>query len=351
MMKRYIVQWLLILAVSLMAASCAGWLSKDRGLQPQLTGPVATLPSSLHGTTGGMQWWYEQADGFGPYSGVSYADSGCGNCHASTCDQCHADVAGTQPAVEPDSCRKCHGRINKEAQMQVSDVHLAAGMVCSNCHSSDEVHGDGNQYNSMFSPGAMDTKCENCHTELSDNSEHDRHGADFHCDACHVDTVITCYNCHFDTLLKAHKKKAAAAFKGYIILLNDDNGKVRAGTYQSVVYGNKTFVAFGPYHGHAVTAEGRTCKDCHNSERMRELRDTDKIVMTQWDANKGKVEHTTGVIPFVPDKFKFQFVTVDREAWVPLTKEAGLLQYKFCTPLTGKQLYLLGAKGKPRVKP
>jgi hypothetical protein len=175
-----------------------------------------------------------------------------------------------QPALEPDACRTCHGRMNKEAQLQLSDVHFDDGMVCSKCHSSDEVHGDGNQYDSMFSPGAMDTKCENCHTELSDNAEHNQHGADFHCDACHLETVITCYNCHFETLLKAHKKKAAGAFKDYIILLNDKNGKVRAGTYQSVVYEDKTFVAFGPYHGHVVTADGRTCKNCHNSERMLE---------------------------------------------------------------------------------
>ena len=335
--------WLLILAVSLMAVSCAGWLSKDQALQPQPTGPVATLPSSLHGTTGGMQWWYEEAGGFGPYSGVSYKDAGCGDCHVSTCDDCHADVAGTEPASEPDSCSTCHGRINKEAKLKISDVHFDAGMVCSNCHSSDEVHGDGNQYNSMFSSGAMETKCENCHTELSDNAEHDRHGAGLHCDACHLDTVITCYNCHFETLLKDNKKKAAAAFKGYVILLNDRNGKVRAGSYQSVVFGDKTFVAFGPYHGHAVTAKGRTCKDCHDSEHMRELADSDKVVMTRWDPDKGKVTHTTGVIPFVPDKFEFQFVTLDGEAWVPLTKEAGRMQYEFCTPLTTKQLKSLGA--------
>ena len=343
MKKRKKVQWLLILAVSLMAASCAGWLSKDRGLQPQPTGPAATLPSSLHGTTGGMQWWYEQADGFGPYSGVSYADAGCGHCHVSTCDECHADAAGTQPAVEPDACRACHGRINKEAQLGLSDVHFDNGMVCSKCHSSDEVHGDSNQYNSMFSPGAMDTKCENCHTELSDNAEHNQHGADFHCDSCHLDTVITCYNCHFETLLKAHKKKAAGAFKDYIILLNDQNGKVRAGTYQSVVYEDKTFVAFGPYHSHTVTADGRTCNECHNSDRMLELRDTDKVVMTQWDDKERKVRHTKGVIPFVPDKFEFQFVTLDGDTWVPLTTETGRLQYKFCTPLTVKQLRALGA--------
>jgi len=49
---------------------------------------------------------------------------------------------------------------------------------------------------------------------------------------CHVKTVITCYNCHFETLIKTHEKKAAAAFRDYVVLLNDDHGEVRAGTYQ-----------------------------------------------------------------------------------------------------------------------
>lgn len=335
--------WLCIVAFGLAAASCTGRPSRCQleGL-PEKT-PADTLPSSLHGTAGGMKWWYEQPDGFGRYSGVSYADAGCGQCHTSTCDQCHEDEAATEAAVEPDACKGCHGRIQMEEKLKISDLHFKAGMLCSNCHSSDEVHGDGNRYDSMFSPGAMDVKCENCHRDLPDNPEHKSHGSVFHCDACHVETVITCYNCHFDTLIKEHKKESAAAFKDFIILLNDQDGKVRAGTYQSVVYGDKTFVAFGPYHGHTITAEGRTCKDCHNSDRMEELRDTGKIVMTWWDEEKGQAAHTTGVIPFTPERFEFQFLTLDKGAWAPLSNRVGCLQYRFCSPLTPKQLDALGA--------
>lgn len=340
-------KWLVILVVLLMAASCSKRVSNagrsGQGLQSEATGPAGTLASSLHGTARGMQWWYEQSDGFGAYSGVSYEDAGCGHCHVSTCNECHEDVAGTKPAIEPDSCSQCHGRIMTETRLKVSDIHFEKKMVCSDCHSSDEVHGDGKQYNSMFSPGAMDTRCENCHKKLSDNAEHNQHGADFHCDACHLETVITCYNCHFETLIKKHEKKAAGALTDYIILLNDVNGKIRAGSYQSVVYGDKTFVAFGPYHSHAVMSAGRTCKDCHSGERMLELRDTGKIVMTLWDDDKSKVTHTTGVIPFVPDKFQFQFVTLEAEAWVPLPNKPARIQYEFCSPLTAEQLKRLGA--------
>lgn len=146
-------------------------------------------------------------------------------------------------------------------------------------------------------------------------------------------------------MIKTHEKKAAAAFRDYVVLLNDDHGKVRAGTYQSVVYKDKTFVAFGPHHGHTVIAEGRTCKDCHNSERVLEVRNTGKVVMTRWNADEGRVIHTTGVVPFVPDKLEFQFVTLDGDVWVPLTTKTGRFQYEFCSPLSAKQLKALGAKG------
>ena len=34
---------------------------------------------------------------------------------------------------------------------------------------------------------------------------------------------------------------------------------------------------------------------------------------------------------------------LDGDTWVPLTTETGRFQYKFCTPLTVKQLRALGA--------
>ncbi len=348
--KSWIVAWLLILFVGLMTTSCQGrFPSRDvsrEAVKKHAIGPAATLAGSLHGTANGMKWWYEQNDGFGPYCGVPYEKAGCGHCHTSSCDQCHKDAAGTQPAVQPEACGHCHGRQKMEGQLKLSDVHFQAGMQCSECHSSKEIHGDGSHYDTMFSPGAMSVRCENCHSETASNPEHEQHGKQFNCDACHLDSVITCYNCHFETLIKSHKKKAAGALHGYVILLNDDKGKVRAGTYQTVVYEGKTFVAFGPYHGHTIMSKGRTCIDCHDSKRMLELRDTGKIVMTTWNVAKGKVEHTTGVIPFVPDRFEFQFVDLGKNGWEPLTKKTGRSQYKFCSPLNKKQLKAMGAMKK-----
>jgi len=308
------------------------------------TSPVSTLPNSLHGTANGMRWWYEQPDGFGPYSGVDYATAGCGSCHVKTtgCDDCHADAAAQEPPVEPDKCANCHSRIGKESVLQLSDLHMAdRGMVCSDCHTSTEIHGTGELPNSMFEEGGLEVECQDCHATIPDNMAHKRHGDQFNCDSCHMESAITCYNCHFQTLLDSHEKKAAAAFKDFIILMNGPDGKVRPGSYQSVYYDDKSFVAFGPYHSHTVMSKGRDCVDCHANERMQELNDTGGIQMTWWDADAGKLQHTTGVIPFVPDKYQWQFVDVDGDGWTPVTPSSHQQQWKFCEPLTDDQLKVL----------
>ena len=306
------------------------------------TGPLATLGTSLHGTARGMQYWYDQPDGAGAMFGVDYAATGCGNCHTNGCDDCHVNADGTGGVNEPDACKVCHGRIAKEEAIGVTDLHFEAGMTCSDCHSSHEMHGDGTEYDSMLSPGAMDTRCEDCHVNgdaaaVPDTISHTVHD-NIRCDACHMAAAVTCYNCHFETLLDSHEKKAAAAFKDFILLLNDDNGDVRAGTYQSVYYDDNGFVAFGPFHGHSVTADGRGCADCHNNERIQEYNDTGMIVMSTWDDGEGKVAHTTGVVPFVPDDFVFQFVDYDGTNWSPVDPSDVQYQYEFCTPLTTDQL-------------
>jgi hypothetical protein len=54
--------------------------------------------------------------------------------------------------------------------------------------------------------------------------------------------------------------------------------------------------------------------------------------------------HNTGVIPFVPDLFTWQFVDLEEDAWVPLTTELTQYQYEFCEPLTPDQLSALGVE-------
>ena len=339
-----------MLTIFMMAASCAGGLSTggidDRALSKALpSGPAENMPSSLHATAAGMQWWYERPNGPGDLTKTPFASTGCGNCHTKGCSDCHGDVEGTGKVDQPAVCLGCHGRQRTEVKLGVTDIHFLNGMQCSDCHLSGDIHGDGTAYNSLLEDGAIDADCLNCHRAVSQIQEHTVHGNKLHCDACHIHTVTTCYNCHFNSLLQDHKKKAYRPFKGFVMLVNDANGKVRTGTYHSLVKDTHTFVAFGPFHGHSVTSEGRTCTDCHNNERVRELGETGKIVVTRWDdtLDTPGIIHTTGVLPFVPDALEFQFVDYDKasDTWLPLATETGQSQWEFCSPLTTEQLEAL----------
>jgi hypothetical protein len=341
-----------LLTLAVITFGCAGGpLPSDTGVAeaPQaLTAEITeNLASSLHATAGGMKWWYEQPNGLGALINVPFASTTCGDCHTTGCSDCHGDLAGTGPVDQPAVCLNCHGRQQAEGDLGVSDVHLEKGMTCSDCHTTGDIHGDGTAYNSMLQDGAIDADCANCHTTVPQIQDHSVHGDKLHCDACHVSTVTTCYNCHFNTLLEDHKKKAYKKFTGFVLLLNDANGKVRAGSYQSVIKDRQTFVAFGPFHGHSVMAKGRTCGDCHNNERVRELNETGKIIMTRWDdtLETPAIVHTTGILPFVPDALQLQFVDYDKAkgTWSPVTTQTDQTQWEFCSPLTGEQIKALSA--------
>ena len=340
-----------VLTFSITAAGCVSGSSGGRqpGKAPAPQAASAdiaeNMATSLHATAGGMKWWYEQPNGLGALIDIPFASTDCSHCHTTGCLDCHADENGTGAVDQPAVCLGCHGRQSAEGKLGVTDIHFNNGMKCSDCHATGDIHGDGTTYNSMLEEGAIDADCLNCHEAVSQNRAHTLHGNKLHCDACHVETVTTCYNCHFNTLLQDHEKKAYKKFKGFVILVNDARGKVRAGTYQSVVKDSYTFVAFGPFHGHSVMSKGRTCPDCHNNERMKELNEKGKIVITRWDETLEApgIVHTTGVLPFVPDRLEFQFVDYDKHgnAWSPMTTQTGRTQWEFCSPLTTEQLKAL----------
>ena len=182
-----------------------------------------------------------------------------------------------------------------------TDVHDTAYPNCVDCHTWSEMHGTGVEYEAMFSPGAIEVSCESCHTGSSPvgpavDASHEPHGGRLHCSACHVKSNITCYNCHFDSIVDGVGKFANNAFgandknAGFVFLANYE-GQVHTASFQSAVYdGDNEFIAFGPYHGHSIGTgtDARTCSDCHNNAAVNELNTTGKIVFATWDAGTGK---------------------------------------------------------------
>jgi len=265
--------------------------------------------TSLHFTAEGMRYWYsKEQGGLEKVSGIPYTELACRNCHVAGCDSCHKVESkekdtpvlaySVESARSQNMCLKCHGReaammkVNEKQQQQ--DVHVLQGMQCVDCHSTREMHGDGVEYISMKQPGAMTTRCENCHEDIQPTEAHTVHGGKLDCKACHLRHVVSCMNCHFDTMVKEGVRKAMPV-SGWLFLMNYE-GKVTAASTQSFVAKGKTFLMFAPHMSHAVMKEGRACDGCHGTEAMQQAKEG-KVRLT-WLENE-QVVNLKAVIPVV----------------------------------------------------
>ena len=217
------------------------------------------------------------------------------------------------------------------------DPHFSKGMQCMDCHTAKEMHGDGMEYNSMKQTGAMEVQCETCHESVSQNLSHTAHGGKLDCKACHVRQVVSCNNCHFETLLK-EGKRVARPVSGWTFLMNH-NGKVTAANMQSfVVPGDKTFIMFAPQFSHSVLKEGRKCEECHASKNLKQV-EKGKVKLT-W-LKSGKVENLKGVIP-VADGVQWMLTYEDYKdgKWTPIKHPSapGLHYSAYGEPLSKEQL-------------
>jgi hypothetical protein len=210
-------------------------------------------------------------------------------------------------------------------------------MACMDCHHKEEMHGDGRTYASLQEPGAMKVSCTQagCHDEASlatlgerALSFHEGHLQGTDCSACHVQSVLACDSCHFDTEIALPGTKrfyAQAPRTGFKFLMNKD-GKVRTATYQSLTWNNDTaFYAMAPYVSHTITTGAAVeCEDCHvyvkgkgqgkklnitrGNAALAQYLTEKRITATKWvpdtttgDEIYGALTGPTGVIPVPPD--------------------------------------------------
>lgn len=276
--------------------------------------------TSLHATRAGKAYWYKAENGgFENITNIPMSDLKCMKCHPGTyadgstvnpatyapgCNDCHNFAQGS--SVAQSQCLKCHSRQRAEISLY-SDVHRSKGMVCTSCHTKKEMHGDGNSYNSMFEPGAMERKCEDCHTTVPNTLSHTVHQGDLDCKTCHAKAVISCFNCHFESELQGIKRPYAQ-FRDFVLLARHKyTGKVTTATMMGLTYNGKSFFAMGPYNAHTIDSVGRQCSDCHNNSVLQEYNQTGKITITKWDTNQNKLFNTKAVIP-VPSDWKQSYL-------------------------------------------
>ncbi len=367
----------LVIITLLVAATLLAWAMCATPLLAQ----SEYLPTSLHYTKAGKIHWYSAANGgFETLTGIPIEQLGCLSCHGDVdangnpypdyytgigCYDCHTYNTGNWVNVQQSTCMKCHARQSFEAvQMGLPDVHRTAGMRCFDCHRLGDVHGDGTDYSSLLESGAIDTDCAGCHPMLpAEHAAKDPHGGKLHCAACHTASVVSCYNCHFDSQVLADVKRPLQGISDFVMLVNrDKDGKVYPATFASMTYGEKGFVAFAPYYAHAITREGRICSQCHNqattaggtNAAIADYNRTGAIQFARWDNIDKTLRWTHGVVPLPADyrkTFKIDFLKYDGDPAAPLgpvTQWSFLdddwdgAQMLYASPLTRQQMDTLG---------
>lgn len=283
----------------------------------------ANITTSLHYTRMGKFTAYSAENGgMESITGIAMDTLACIKCHAPTyangdpvdpatyapsCNDCHDFTQGS--TVAESTCLGCHNRQKYERQMMGTDtldVHIKRGMVCTDCHSKEEIHGDdGVQYASLLEPGAMKTKCTNCHTSLASNTYHDIHKETVECSACHTESMIACASCHFESLMASGKNRANTKLKGFELLVKRD-GMVTSATFMSHTYNGKTNYIIAPNHAHNIRKNAKTCADCHHNmgnavPAIEEYNATGKITLGTWDEASKKIKGPKGVIPIPAD--------------------------------------------------
>ena len=357
-------------------------------------GPHGILPTldefetSLHASRRGKAYWYSKENGgFEAITGIPIDSLACQGCHGETkadgtpiedttyqpdCYDCH-DINHWIP-VEQETCLGCHSRQQTEINMasnpvtadHFSDVHRDAGMVCTDCHMMNELHGDGEIYTSLLEPGAIKTSCTNndCHPpeNLSQGLSHNLHNQSVDCAACHVQSVVSCYSCHFETEIAQDQKRfyGPPPMHNFVMLVNGEkSGKVTTATFQALTYTDSTFYAIAPYMAHSIQREVRDCFDCHKTEHVQSYFENNEIAITRWDETESKIVSATGAIPVPPDwqtTLQLDFVRYtgaatdpidqpfDPTKWEFLKSGADRTQMLFAEPLTAIQMNILDFK-------
>lgn len=311
---------------------------------------------SLHATTRGMAYWYDKDNGgLEILTQIPYDDKrlDCLNCHISSCDRCHKVEINKKlyysidNAKKIDLCLGCHKRekaiIDINTKKNELDVHTSKDMKCMDCHKSSDIHGDGNEYDSMKQEGAISISCSDCHKDVKESISHKIHGEKLECKACHISRVVSCTNCHIDTIIK-DKKRVDIKVTDWVFLMNY-NGKVTSANMQNfVVSNNKTFIIFAPQNSHSIMKNGRRCNECHGTDIINQLIDG-KIRLT-W-LEDGMVKNLKGVIPVV-DGVTYEAVYQDYQdgKWIPIKEPLpAQIQYVgYGKPLTKEQINKLKKK-------
>lgn len=227
---------------------------------------AANFSTSLHATGAGMFNEYEKGamKHFNLNTTDYYEQKNCQKCHIVTCTQCHLGGSNHKESVSMDKCEPCHKKKQTstyigdmpmhKSKAPNADVHYEKGLVCQDCHTSKEIHGDGINYENQMQ--AVNVKCEDCH------ESHEKIHETLDCTACHTGWQLTCNKCHLET------RKGTKPTFGEFYLAKTNNGMIQPFMKMDAEYKNKTHTMYCEYYSHTTTKDAKDCDFCHNDSSI-----------------------------------------------------------------------------------
>jgi len=304
--------------------------------------------NSLHATVRGFLTVIDQRSMPSSHEGIGdMIEASCVSCH-NTCGDCHvsqprsvggglyaAHLFQRTPPMER-SCNACHGsQVGNEFlgynDGLPADVHyLKGGMECTNCHMSNELHGDpadcrvchpGSESESLPLPdhryaGIQAPRCESCHTAVSAGQDgvimHQMHGADLACQVCHSIAYTNCDGCHVgvDRTTGIATHELDASYNKFLIGVNPIQSYERPYRFVPVrhvpvspnsfnYYGQNLLPNFSkvetwkyttPHNIQRNTPQTESCNACHGNNDL--FLTADKVAPQELDANQSVIIET-----------------------------------------------------------
>ncbi|NOR46492.1 MAG: PGF-CTERM sorting domain-containing protein [Methanosarcinaceae archaeon] len=257
---------------------------------------AANYATSLHYMAYGMRSEYElgAAGHFGIDVDAFYEEA-CAGCHYQTCTKCHqgyiAAMGHGEETVEItlDTCNQCH--LTKQSSTFIgdlpkhssegphADIHYEKGLTCMDCHSPEEMHGDGTIYTTQQQ--AVTTACEDCHNSpgkvvkemnvtqyTTEIPAHEIHDEKLDCAACHAGWMPTCVNCHLNILEAEGLKTTDGVVTDEFYLAKGIDGLIKPFLKQSTNYDGETHTAYAAWMPHTITDEPKDCAFCHENREV-----------------------------------------------------------------------------------